>query len=261
MTTIADVTSGIREVSPDAPWRWLGQGWRDVLAAPQHSLGYGALVVGGGVLIVYGLWRTGLEAMIPVAFGAFAILGPLLALGTYELSRRLAAGEPAGVYPPRLAGRQSITQISYIGFALMFAALVWLRIAIMLYALFTNGSYVPIQEFMSFAIGTGPGLAMLAVGTAVGGVIAFGIYMLTVISIPMLMNERADAFTAIAAGIVAIQRNGRARMLWAWLIAVITVAGVATAFIGLAIAFPVLGHATWHAYRDLRGVTEPVPGL
>ncbi|MEO1014402.1 MAG: DUF2189 domain-containing protein [Pseudomonadota bacterium] len=263
MTTIADVAAEVRTVAPDAPWRWLGAGWRDLLRAPQISLGYGFLVVGGGGAIIYGLWRSGLEALIPVAFGAFAILGPMLALGTYELSRRLAAGEAPAVYPPKLAGKRSITQIAYIGFTLMFAALVWLRVAIMLYALFTNGSYVPLPEFMSFALGTGAGLSMIAIGTAIGGVIAFSIYIVTVISIPMLMNEDTDSVTAIAAGIVALQKNPRAMLLWAWLIAVITIAGVATVFVGLAIAFPVLGHATWHAYRDLRGgaVSDLTPGL
>ncbi|MEM6537667.1 MAG: DUF2189 domain-containing protein [Pseudomonadota bacterium] len=261
MTTIAQLSAEVRTVAPDAPWKWLASGWRDIIAAPQLSLGYGALVVGGGVGIIYLLWRVGLEAVIPVAFGAFALLGPLLALGTYELSRSLANGEEPRVYPPLLVGPRTITQLAYIGFALMFAALIWLRVAIMLFALFSNGSYIPLQEFMTFVLGTGAGLSMLVVGTMAGGVIAFAIYTMTVVSIPMLMNEDTDSFTAIAAGIIAIQRNPRAMFLWAWLIAFITIAGIATAFIGLAIAFPLLGHATWHAYRDIRGFEKDVVGI
>ncbi len=238
----------------DAPWRWLGAGLRDLMRAPHLSLGYGALVIGGGVAITWGLWRTGYASLIPVAFGMFAIFGPLLAVGTYEMSRRIEAGETPRLFPVRFAGPRSPLQLAYIGFFLMFAALVWARIAMLLYALFTNGNYMPLSEFTAFALTTTPGLAMLAVGTIAGGLIAFAIYLLTVVSIPMLMNERTDAFTAVATGLRAWNRSPGAMLLWAWLIAVITAAGVATMFIGLAVAFPLLGHASWHAYRDIRSL-------
>lgn len=254
MTTIAELTSSSRRLTRDAPWRWLGAGWRDVLAAPVLTIGYGAAVIGGGGAIVYSLWASGLESLVPVAFGVFALVGPLLAIGLYEVSRRLEAGEPPRLFPVKLAGPRSLTQIAYIGFFLMFAALVWVRVAIMIYALFASSTYQPMGDFLSFALSTGPGLGMLVVGTAIGGVIAFAIYLLTVVSIPMLMNERTDPFTAVAAGIIAVRNNTGPMLLWAWLIAVITAAGVATAFVGLALAFPLLGCATWHAYKDIRGI-------
>ena len=153
---------------------------------------------------------------------------------------------------PIYCGRRSPIQVAYIGFLLLFAALVWLRVAFMLYALFSSANYVPATEFASFAISTPAGLSMLAIGTLIGGGIAFAIFTFCVISIPMLMHERTDAFTAIAAGINAIKTSPGAMLLWAWLIAVLTAAGVATFFVGLALVFPLLGHATWHAYRELR---------
>lgn len=238
----------------DAPWRWLGAGFRDLMRAPHLSVGYGALVIGGGVAIVWLLWQAGYVSLIPVAFGMFAIFGPLLAVGMYEMSRRIEAGEPPRIFPVRFAGPRSPLQLAYVGFFLMFAALVWARMAMLLYALFTNGNYMPLSDFAAFALTTTPGLAMLAVGTAVGGFIAFAIYLLTVVSIPMLMNERTDAFTAVATGMKAWNRSPGAMLLWAWLIAVITAAGIATFFIGLAVAFPLLGHASWHAYREIRGL-------
>lgn len=236
----------------DAPWRWLGAGFRDMMRAPHLSLGYGALVIGGGAGIVYLLWAAGYTSLIPVAFGCFAIFGPLLAVGLYEMSRRIEANESPRLFPVRFAGPRSPLQLAFIGFFLMFAALVWVRIAMLLYALFTNGSYVPLDEFLSFAISTGPGLAMIVIGTIVGAGIAFAIYLLTVVSVPMMMNERTDAFTAIGVGLKTMNEHTGAMLLWAWLIAVITAAGVATFFVGLAIAFPLLGHASWHAYRDIR---------
>ncbi|MEO1251768.1 MAG: DUF2189 domain-containing protein [Pseudomonadota bacterium] len=244
----------VGQLTPDAPWRWLGAGWRDLMRRPHLSIGYGLLVVSAGVGLNYLLWISGFASLIPVALGVFAILGPLLAVGLYELSRRYETGEPPGLFPVKFAGPRSPIQLAYIGFFLMFAALVWLRIAMLLYALFASAMYQPLDDFLTFAITTGSGLAMLAVGTVIGGFIAFGIYLLTVVSIPMLMNERSDPFTAIAVGVNAFQKSPGAMLLWAWLIAFIVAAGIATLFVGLAIAFPLLGHATWHAYRDIRAL-------
>lgn len=246
-------TTDTPRLTMDAPWTWLGAGWRDMMRAPFLSIGYGVVVVGGGALITYVLWRLGLSSLIPVAFGVFAIVGPLLAVGLYEVSRRLEAGEKPRLFPVHFAGPRSPLQLIYIGFFLMFAALVWVRVAMLLYALFTTENYMPLNEFFNFAISTLPGLGMIVVGTLAGGVIAFGIYLLTVVSIPMLMNDRTDAFTAIAAGVTAFRKHPGVMTLWAWLIAIITAAGVATFFVGLAIAFPLLGHASWHAYRDIAG--------
>lgn len=253
MTTAKNTLSA--RLPLDAPWRWLAAGWRDLWAAPIQSIGYGVLIVGGGGLIIYVLWRARLAALVPVALGVFALVGPLLALGLYEASRRIEAGEPPAMFPIKFAGPRSPLQIAFIGFFLLFASLLWVLLAMVLYALFTVGSYAPLDEFISFALSTPQGIAMSAIGTVVGGVIAFAIYLLTVVSIPMLMNERTDAFTAIAAGLDAFKRQPGVMLLWAWLIGVIMLGGVATMFAGLAIAFPLLGHATWHAYRDIRSAS------
>ncbi len=236
----------------DGPWRWLAAGWRDLFTSPLLSIGYGAAVMGGGLLIIAALWRAGLASLIPVALGVFALVGPLLAVCLYEMSRRIEAGEKPALWPVRFAGPRAPLQIAYVGFALFFAALVWVRIATLLYALFASGSYAPPGDFLMFALGTPQGIAMLAVGSLIGGAIAFAIFLLTVVSIPMLMNEHVDAFTAIFAGVKAFRRSPGVLVLWAWLIGIIIVGGVATMFVGLAVAFPLLGHATWHAYRDIR---------
>lgn len=250
--TVSGAPSRTAPLTMDAPWRWLGAGWQDLWKAPLLSIGYGLAVVGGGGLIIYGLWRMNAEAAIPAALGLFAIIGPLLAVGLYESSRRIEAGEAPGVFPIRFAGDRSPLQIAYVGLLIMFAALAWVLLAMVLYAIFTAGSYAPLSHFIGFALGTPQGLAMIVTGTLIGGCIAFAIYILTVVSIPMLMNEQTDAFSAIAAGVNAFKRSPGVMLLWAWLIAIIMIGGVATMFVGLAVAFPLLGHATWHAYRDIR---------
>jgi uncharacterized membrane protein len=234
----------------DAPWRWLAAGWSDLWRAPVYSIGYGALVVGGGLLIIATLWRTGLSAFIPVVFGVFALVGPLVAVGLYEISRRLDAGEPLDLGGIIFVKTKSPTQIALIGFFVMFAALIWMLFALVLYALFASANYQPIGDFLSVVLSSRSGIAMLVVGSLIGGAIAFCIYVLTVFSIPTLMSEDTDAFTAIYKGIRAVRENPGPMLLWAWLIGIITAAGVATFFVGLAIAFPLLGHASWHAYRD-----------
>lgn len=235
----------------DMPWSWLGAGWRDMMRAPHLSIGYGALVVGGGILINWLLWRAGAVALIPVALGVFALVGPLAAVGLYEMSRRIEAGEPPALAPVKFVGPRAPLQLAYIGFFLMFAALVWVLVAMVLYAIFTAGSYVPFDRFITFAVSTSAGMTMAVIGAVAGGFIAFCIFLLTVVSVPMLMNDRTDAFSAIALGIKAFRKNPGPMLLWAWLIAVFIGAGVGTFFVGLAVAFPLLGHATWHAYRDI----------
>lgn len=239
-------------LTKDAPWRWLGAGWRDLWTAPVKSLGYGAAITGGGVLIILALWRANLTALIPVALGVFAIAGPLLAVGLYEVSRRIEEGKAPVLFPIQFAGPRAPLQLAYIGFFVLFAALIWVLIAMALYSVFTAGSFAPLGDFVKFAISTPSGLSMSAIGTMLGGLIAFTIYLLTVVSIPMLMNERTDAFTAIAEGFKAFQQHPAIMALWAWLIGIIILGGIATFFVGLTVAFPLLGHATWHAYRDIR---------
>lgn len=249
--TSAPVT--IAKVSPDAPWTWLGAGWRDLLRAPILSLSYGAAFVVIGLAITVGLWRVGLESVIPAAIGAFALVGPLMATGLYEISRRLETGEPLKARDVIFVKTKSPAQIGLIAFFLMFAVLVWMRMATLLYALFASESFLPLGDFIPFALTTKAGVAMLAIGGLTGGAIAFAIYVLTVLSAPLLMDRETDAFTAIALSIEAIKKNPGAMLLWAWIIAVVTAVGAAFFLIGLAVAFPLLGHATWRAYRVLTG--------
>lgn len=241
----------IRKIATEAPWRWLAAGWADIKRTPVLSAGYGFVVVGAGLAISAVLWRTGLSSWIPVLLGVFALLGPLIAVGLYEISRRLEAGKPVSLATTLFVEIKSPTQVLFIGFFLMFAVLVWVRAASLVYVLFLSRSYMPLDDFLAFALSTIPGISMLVVGTLIGGAIAFSIYVMTVISIPMLMDREVDAFTAAAAGVAAVKKNPGAMLLWAWLIAIFTAAGVSTLFVGLALVFPLLGHATWHAYRDI----------
>ena len=122
----------IRAVPFDRPWEWLGAGWRDTWQRPGISLAYGVLVASIGLLLTFGLGLTGLEAMIPVLAGGFMFIAPLLAVGLYEKSRRLAANEPLTLGHTIDAARKSALKLSVLIALLGFLYLVWMRIAFML---------------------------------------------------------------------------------------------------------------------------------
>lgn len=240
----------LRKISMDAPWRWLAAGSRDMMRYPLISLGYGLAFVAFGLLITGGLWRIGLSSMIPIAVSAFVLFGPLLAVGLYELSRRLDENEPVTLKDIVLVKTKEPIQLAYLGFFLMGGFLVWARIAQTLFAYFVFGGYPTLAEFTAFILTTPSGLALASIGTIVGGLIAFVIYAFTVISVPLLMRREVDVITAVIASVNTVKNNLGPMLLWAWIIAVVVAVGSALAIIGLALAFPLLGHATWHAYRD-----------
>lgn len=241
----------VNTVKADAPWDWVARGFWDFVRAPAVSLVYGIGFVGVSLIFSGGLWLLGLGAWIPVAVGGFLIVGPLAAVGLYETARRLEAGEPVSVGAALFVGRAARLQLAYMGFLLMFLYLVWLRVAMLLYAIFALGHYEPLSDFMVHAITTTNGLALLGVGTAIGAVIAFASFAVSAVSVPMLMAERIDFATAVLTSIAAVRRNLFPMLLWAWIIALCVALGTATLFVGLALVFPVIGYASWHAYRDL----------
>ncbi len=227
----------IRRLSVEAPWQWLAKGWADCWVEPASSFLYGLLFVGIGLAISWGLWSMGLEAAIPVAGAGFALLGPLLAVGLYEKSRRIEAGE--ALTWPLLRGVRvaSANQLPFVGLFLALGFLAWGRIAQHVYALFTEGSLMPIDAFAAFVVTTQGGLAMLVVGTAVGAALAFALFAIAWLSVPFLMDREADFVTAMALSIEGVRKNTRVALLWAFLVALFTAVGVAT-FVGLVLIFP-----------------------
>ena len=240
-----------KKITADAPWLWIAAGWRDLARAPGLSLLYGFGFVVIGLLITLGLWRMGQITWIPVAASGFALLGPIMAVGLYEISRRLEKGESVSLRDTYFVNTASPMQIAYIAFFLMGAFLVWGRIAQLLFALLIHGNYPSFGDFISYTLTTPQGLSLLGSGTLVGGAIAFVIFAISAVSIPMLVHRDVDFVTAIILSVDAIKTNPGPMLLWAWLIAVITALASAFAFVGLIVAFPLLGHATWHAYREL----------
>jgi uncharacterized membrane protein len=241
----------VRAPTMDDPWQWLQAGWRDTWRQPGLSLGYGCAFVLVGLAVTAGLWASGLESLIPVFAAGFTLLGPVLAAGLYEISRKHEAGEKATLVDAAVWRLARPGQIAFLSYSLMFLFLIWLRVATLLYALFVHDNYMPIDEFAAFVLTTSQGLSMLMVGTAVGAVLAFIAFAISALSVPILLRHDIDAISAMATSVRTVVRYPGPMLLWAWLVAVLIALGMMTMFIGLIVVFPLVGHATWHAYRAL----------
>lgn len=242
----------VRSVSFDAPWEWLGAGWRDMWRVWPLSLAYGGVFAGVAFILLVGLFGEGSQALIVTLAAGFMLLGPILAVGLYEASRRLAAGEPVDVARVAFVRTASPMQLAYLGVALMLLFLFWVKFAMLLFALFFgHAPFPPLTELVPTLLLTAHGLGLLVVGTAIGAGLAIVAFTLSAVSVPLLMERETDFFTAIATSIKAMTENPRAMLLWAGLIAGLMILGMATVFIGLAVVFPLIGHATWHAYTSV----------
>jgi uncharacterized membrane protein len=241
----------VRQAPMDAPWKWLAAGWRDMLRTPVVSFGYGLFfAVISGVLTLT-LFQLDLTALVLSLAAGFLILAPMLALGMYEASRRLEKGQPVTLPIVISTLVSASSQIYFAGAMLMIFFLVWLRMATFLYALFYGTQYPPLDTFVENLFFTGNGLGLLIVGTAVGAIFALATLATTAVSIPLLLDRDIDTITAISTSVRAFQANFKTMLIWGWAISVLMAIGIVTFFVGMIVTFPLIGHATWHAYRDL----------
>jgi len=247
-------TPEIRKVAFDAPWEWLAAGWRDVRAAPQISLAYGAVFAVFAYVGVLELTRfEALPLLLPLAFG-FLLVGPIFAAGLYEISRRRELGEPITYRAVAHAVWAQRDQLASFGVLLLVLYFFWMNVAFLLFMLFFGpANFPPPAEFINALLFTGHGRGLLAAGMAAGAVFAAGAYTISVIAAPMIFDRKVDAVTAMIASAQAVWKNLPAMILWAVLIAALTALGLVTLFAGLVITFPLIGHATWHAYKELAG--------
>jgi len=242
----------IRKVALDRPWLWLGAGWRDLLAVPLLSLAFGtATVIAGWLGVALLVWLDLPYLVLPLSAGFFFV-GPFLAVGLYELSRRLEGGLPVDREGVLLAWRRNPDQIALMGLLLLLLHLAWMRAAQLLFALFQWQTVPSWDRFLDLAWHSTRSLPFLAIGVIVGAVLAGVAFAIGAFSMPYLLDRRgANLFEAIATSVAAVRLNLRPMLLWAGLIVLMVVLAMIPGLLGLVVVLPVVAHATWHAYRDI----------
>jgi len=244
----------VNRLAMDRPWAWLAAGWEDMKRAPGVSLTYGAIFTAISFAITAGVFFVGLEYLLFPLMAGFMLVGPMLAVGLYETSRRLETGEPVSLISALFVATRSPMRLAFLGIVLMALLLVWMRAAMLLLALFLGATeFPPLAEAVPTLLLTFQGVALLVVGTGAGAVLAAAVFAISVVSVPLLMHRDVDFMTAIMTSIIAVWRNPKPMLIWAWLIAFLTACGLVTLYLGLIVTFPLVGHATWHAYRETVG--------
>ena len=241
----------VRQVSMEHPWRWLAAGAADLRRAAPVSLAYGAVWVVLSMVLTATAWFADLVYVLLPLIAGFMFMGPMVAVGIYAISYRLERGEHPTLAHAFGAWRVNRMQLALMGVALMIFLLAWIRIATLLFALFFGMEPPDPQALYSALLMTPNGLGMIAVGTLVGAVLAFGAFAISVIALPLLLDREVSMLEAVEASIRCVALNIRPLLLWAAILTVFVLVGVLTFYVGLVLVLPLLGHASWHAYRDL----------
>jgi uncharacterized membrane protein len=205
------------------------------------------------VAILYGLWQQDyLAYSFPLASG-FMFVAPFLGIAFYEISRRLEMGAPVRFGDIAIAWSKRPGPLFTLGLVMMLFQVAWMRIALLIYALFFGLQPVEWSNFVLTLVTTTDGLVFLLAGTAVGGGLAALCFAIGVVSFPLLLDRDIGSAQAIATSIAVSFANWRVLFGWAALIVLFTGAGLVTGCLGLIVTMPLIGHASWHAYRDLVG--------
>jgi uncharacterized membrane protein len=232
--------AGSRRLEWRAPVRWLHLGWQDMRRAPRPSLTYGGVLAGFSYLITYLLYSGEHYLLLFSLLTGFVLLGPALAFGLYDVSCQLEQGRSPTLGHCLIESKRHIGNELLFAVVLLIILLVWARAASMIYIFFPTTGEPSIADLAAF----------LGIGSVVGAFFAAVVFAVSAFSLPMIMDRNADVITAALTSINAVLNNKGVMLLWAGIIVAAVIIGFATAFLGLAVLVPLIGHATWHGYRE-----------
>jgi len=235
----------LRPLAPTAPLQWLAAGWRDFKRAPAIGLFYGACFALMGWALAAVFERA--PAYVLALSAGFLLMGPFLCLGLYEVSARLERGERPDFTASLLAWRRKADALGIFGFVLLVLELLWGRASLVVFALSFDG--MPDFKGSLLKLLDPANLEFIVAYIVVGGIFAALIYAVSVVSIPMILDRQTDAITAGLTSMRLVTTQPGVLIAWGALITVLVVLAMVPWFAGLLVVGPVLGHATWHAYR------------
>ena len=239
----------LRPLALSAPLHWLVAGWRDFLRCPGIGLFYGACFMAMGWLLMTVFEHA--PAYVLALSAGFLLTGPFLCLGLYQASRRLERGEIPDLGDSLMAWDQRTGTLAIFGFVLLVLEMLWGRASLIVFAVSFDG--MPDFKGSLLALVNPENLQFIIAYLLVGGLFAGLIFAVSVVSIPMILDRPTDAITAGLTSLRLVLSQPMVMLLWGALITGTVVLAMLPWFAGLLVAGPVLGHASWHAYRAAVG--------
>lgn len=238
----------VRRIDIARPLQWLALGWQDLRAAPWAGLAHGIVAALGGLCI---LW-LGSQAwlLLPGAISGFLLVAPILATGLYEMSRRRMAGETPTLEHVVGAWRRGTRPLVGLGLLLLACGSAWVLVSAVLFKAFVDVPIATLRDFLHYVLAQ-QGALLFWLWMLAGSLGAALVFALTAVSVPLLLDRRIALRPALMASASAVGDNPLPMVLWAGIIMLATMLSMATLMAGFVISVPLLGHATWHAYRDL----------
>lgn len=236
----------VRSIRAAQPIEWLQRGWHDMLASRFRASLYGLLFVLMGYAIS-AIYATRWQLTMGLIAGFF-LVGPFLASGIYEISRQIERGEKPDLIASLTCWRRNMGAIGFFGIMLTFLMIVWARVSLIIFALFSTTDFPTLQRLLATVFSV-DNLEFLIVWMVVGFVFASIVFAIGVVSAPMMLDRRTDAMTAVFASARCLLQSPFPLYTWAAMIVVIIGLSLLLGFIPLVITAPLIGHATWHAYR------------
>ena len=229
-----------RRLAISAPLRWLRLGLQDIKASPRHSLTYGLMMAGlsYGVTLATLVWGN-IGLYLGLVSG-FVFIAPALAMTFYAISQRLSERRTITIKDSLLDALSSWKRSLILAVLLIIVLLIWARAANTLYIFYPQQNEPSLQALALF----------LSIGSVVGALFSLVVFAMTAFSLPMLLDRRVDAVTAVITSINAVLRNKRAMLVWAGIIVASVISGMVTAWLSFIVVMPLIGHATWHAYQQ-----------
>lgn len=238
----------IRRVPATAAFRWLALGWNDLQATGFRGCFYGIVFACMGLLLS-SVYQTHWQFTMGVTAGFF-LMGPFICAGLYELSRQRARGEVVHLGDSLVCWKRNPGSIGFFAAILTFAMIVWARVSVVMFALFSTTDF-PTMQGVIYSIFSLSNTEFLLAWGGVGFIFASLVFSISVISVPLMLDRRTDTMMAIFGSVRTLFVNTATVYLWAMLIVIIIGLSLALWFVPLVITAPLIGHATWHAYQDM----------
>ncbi|MDT8320386.1 MAG: DUF2189 domain-containing protein [Xanthomonadales bacterium] len=235
-----------RQLAPAEPLQWLRAGWKDYRTAAGLSLAWGLFCFFLSAIVTWAAWVAGGWILLLSVLSGFIFVGPLLAFALYSVSRQLCLGRRPSLFQTLRAARKPFANALVFALVLLVIFLLWARAGSMVHIFFPSEGTIRMEGLVIY----------LAVGSAVGSLFAAICFAASVFSLPFIANRDVDVVTAVVSSINAVLRNPGTMSIWALCVVSLTAVGFATAMLGFILIIPLLGYATWHAYRATLEVTD-----